>query len=78
MTDALAGSAPRGKTPAEDDLASCLVEKVHEHQVVIDFITQRLYQLGIVPQLLPTFAPTIEHPAFMDTYSSKVPANVHP
>lgn len=54
-TDALAGSAPRGKTPAEDtDLAQALLNSEkdrHEHQVVIDFIVERLSRLGLAPQL---------------------------
>ncbi|MGV0026525.1 isochorismate synthase [Phormidesmis priestleyi] len=50
-TDALAGSAPRGKTAIEDtqlanDLLSS-VKELHEHQVVIDSITQHLSQLGL-------------------------------
>ncbi|KAM3113769.1 isochorismate synthase [Phormidesmis sp. 146-33] len=50
-TDALAGSAPRGKTASEDvrlanDLLSS-VKELHEHQVVIDSITQHLSQLGL-------------------------------
>lgn len=56
-TDALAGSAPRGKTTAEDaDLAHRLLsspKERHEHQVVVDFIGDRLTQLGITPQFPP-------------------------
>jgi menaquinone-specific isochorismate synthase len=56
-TDALAGSAPRGKTPIEDArLADALLssqKELHEHQVVIDFITQRLGDLGLHPHLSP-------------------------
>ncbi|MBW4521792.1 MAG: isochorismate synthase [Scytolyngbya sp. HA4215-MV1] len=56
-TDALAGSAPRGKTPTEDArLADGLLssqKELHEHQVVIDFITQRLVELGLRPHLSP-------------------------
>lgn len=53
-TDALAGSAPRGVTPEADRV---LVDRLlntpkeqHEHQVVVDFITQQLIQLGLTPQ----------------------------
>jgi menaquinone-specific isochorismate synthase len=57
-TDALAGSAPRGKTTPEDaDLAHRLLsspKERHEHQVVVDFIGDRLTQLGITPQFPPT------------------------
>jgi len=55
ITDALAGSAPRGKTAAEDAyLANALLHSPkdrYEHQVVTDFITQCLLQLGLQPQL---------------------------
>ncbi len=54
-TVALAGSAPRGKTPAEDaQLANALLtskKENYEHQVVIDSITQHLKNLGLTPQL---------------------------
>ena len=83
MTDALAGSAPRGKTATEDaDLANCLLsneKERHEHQVVIDFITQRLYQLGIVPELLPPRLRQLSNIQHLWTpIQAKVPANVHP
>ncbi len=83
MTDALAGSAPRGKTPALDaDLANRLLsseKERREHQVVIDFITQRLYQLGIVPQLLPPRLRQLSNIQHLWTpIQAKVPANVHP
>jgi menaquinone-specific isochorismate synthase len=57
ITDALAGSAPRGKTTCEDArLANSLLhsmKELHEHQVVIDFITQHLAQLGLEPSCSP-------------------------
>lgn len=82
-TDALAGSAPRGKTAAEDaDLANCLSsseKERREHQVVIDFITQRLYQLGIVPELLPPRLRQLSNIQHLWTpIQAQVPANVHP
>jgi menaquinone-specific isochorismate synthase len=52
--DALAGSAPRGRTLQEDAwlgqqlLAS--TKDIHEHQVVLAFIQKRLQQFGIEPQ----------------------------
>ena len=53
-TDALAGSAPRGKTPLDDaQLADRLLssqKETHEHQVVIDFITRHLAELGLETQ----------------------------
>jgi menaquinone-specific isochorismate synthase len=55
-TDALAGSAPRGKTMTADaDLANRLLnssKERHEHQVVVDFIAQQLSHFGLKPQLL--------------------------
>lgn len=53
LTDALAGSAPRGKTVAEDQqFAQQLLnsDKEHrEHCLVVDFITQQLTALGLIP-----------------------------
>lgn len=58
LTDALAGSAPRGRSVSEDTsfaqrLHSSDKER-HEHQVVVDFITQRLVHLGLTPQFTAT------------------------
>jgi menaquinone-specific isochorismate synthase len=57
VTDALAGSAPRGKTATEDlQLANLLLKnrkEKREHQAVSDFLLQRLRQLGLKPQQLP-------------------------
>ncbi len=57
ITDALAGSAPRGKTTCEDArLANILlhsIKELHEHQVVVDFIIQQLAQLGLEPSCSP-------------------------
>lgn len=54
ITDALAGSAARGKTTRQDrDLAQQLLnskKERHEHQVVVEFLTQTLQHLGIQPQ----------------------------
>ncbi len=57
ITDALAGSAPRGKNTAEDHsfarkLLSSEKER-REHQAVTEFIIQRLSQLGLKPQRSP-------------------------
>ncbi len=56
-TDAIAGSAPRGKTPSEDHyLAHKLLtseKELREHQFVTEFITQSLINLGLSPQHLP-------------------------
>jgi menaquinone-specific isochorismate synthase len=54
-TEALAGSAPRGVTAAEDDrFAAQLInsdKEAREHQLVIDFITQRLASLDMRAEL---------------------------
>ncbi len=53
VTDALAGSAPRGKTPTQDaKLANsllCSEKDLREHQFVIDFIIKRLHDLRLKP-----------------------------
>lgn len=54
VTDALAGSAPRGKSEYEDhffgeNLLNSEKEK-REHQVVSDFIFEQLFNLGLQPE----------------------------
>ena len=50
VTDALAGSAARGKTTEEDAKNANLLlnneKERHEHSLVIDFITQKLIEIG--------------------------------
>ena len=57
VTDALAGSAPRGKTISEDvSFANKLLDSEkerREHQAVSEFIIQRLCQLGLKPRRSP-------------------------
>jgi menaquinone-specific isochorismate synthase len=57
VTDALAGSAPRGKTAFKDiNLANILLgseKDLREHRAVIDFIIERLSNLGIIPHISP-------------------------
>ena len=54
-TEALAGSAPRGATPATDiQLAQSLrssAKELHEHRLVADFIESQLADLGLRPKL---------------------------
>lgn len=54
MTDALAGSAPRGSTGSEDrQLAQRLLhspKEQGEHQLVVSFIAQKLAGLGLQPE----------------------------
>ena len=57
VTDALAGSAPRGTNNTEDlHLANSLLKnrkEKREHQAVSDFMMQRLREIGLKPQQLP-------------------------
>jgi menaquinone-specific isochorismate synthase len=52
--DALAGSAPRGRTLREDvclgDRLLNSAKDIHEHELVLSFIRQRLQSLGIEPR----------------------------
>jgi len=69
LTDALAGSAPRGKTIAEDiawgDRLINSDKEQREHQVVVNFIRQQLTDFGLSPQgaAIPTLLklPNIQH-----------------
>jgi menaquinone-specific isochorismate synthase len=82
-TDALAGSAPRGKTEAEDaKLAQELLESekdIREHQVVIDFIVDRLSKLGITPDFSPIprllQLSNIQH--LWTPITARIPADIH-
>ena len=57
VTDALAGSAPRGSNSTEDlHLANSLLKnrkEKREHQAVKDFTIERLQSIGLKPQQLP-------------------------
>ncbi|HTL88114.1 MAG TPA: isochorismate synthase [Leptolyngbya sp.] len=68
FTEALAGSAPRGKTRAEDARLSATLlnsqKEKHEHQLVIDSIAQHLRNLNLTPQFSPPRLlqlPNIQH-----------------
>ncbi len=54
VIDALAGSAPRGQTQADDiELGQRLLHSAkerHEHQLVVDFIVQCMQQFDLVPK----------------------------
>ncbi|MFN6517337.1 MAG: isochorismate synthase MenF [Nostoc sp. CreGUA01] len=83
ITDALAGSAPRGKTPAEDAAkANRLLnseKERHEHSLVLNFITQRLCQLGLLPQILAPRLRQLSNIQHLWTpISAVVPTNIHP
>ena len=57
VTDALAGSAPRGKSTSEDvQWANILLKnrkEKREHKVVSDFILEKLKEIGLKPYQLP-------------------------
>lgn len=82
LTDALAGSAPRGTTPYEDaQLANTLLnspKELHEHEVVRDFITHQLQGLGLAAMRSPLRLrqlPNIQH--LHTPIHATVPAGVH-
>lgn len=56
-TEAIAGSAPRGTTPEADETLGntllCNIKELHEHQLVVNYITQQLTQLNLEPQRSP-------------------------
>jgi menaquinone-specific isochorismate synthase len=83
-TDALAGSAPRGKTSIED---AYFAEKLltsqkdrYEHQIVSDFIFQNLSNLGLTPQKMPIPGllklSNIQH--LWTPICGKMPIGIHP
>lgn len=83
IIDALAGSAPRGKTALEDaDLANLLLnsdKEKREHKVVIDFITQHLQELGIEAEVLPPRLRQLSNIQHLWTpIETKIPNSVHP
>lgn len=83
-TDALAGSAPRGKTITEDTkfaarLMSSKKERC-EHQFVLSFITECLSELGLKPQMssMPQLLklPNIQH--LWTPIHTPLPDNLNP
>jgi menaquinone-specific isochorismate synthase len=83
LTDALAGSAPRGKTEAGDaKLAQELLESekdIREHQVVIDFIVDRLSKIGITPNfsLVPRLLQLSNIQHLWTPITARIPADIH-
>ena len=83
VTDALAGSAPRGHSHQDDQvLGNQLLgskKDGHEHRVVLDFIRDSLWELGITPQVasLPHLLqlPNIQHLRTLIT--AEVPEHLH-
>jgi menaquinone-specific isochorismate synthase len=84
IADALAGSAPRGKTPAEDEeLGNSLLDndkEQREHLVVIDFIAQQFVQLGLNPQipLTPQLRQLANIQHLWTPIQAQVPTAIHP
>jgi menaquinone-specific isochorismate synthase len=83
VTDALAGSYPRGKTLQQDKkFANKLLtseKERREHQAVIDFLTQRLYQLGLNPQQSPIKLLQLSNIQHLWTpIYAKIPKHIHP
>jgi menaquinone-specific isochorismate synthase len=84
VTEAIAGSAPRGRSEAEDaQLANTLLhnqKELHEHQLVVNFIRHQLAQLGLnptrslAPQILPLS--TIQH--LQTLIHADIPSDLHP
>ena len=83
VTDALAGSIQRGKNTAQDIklTAQLLVSEKErrEHQAVIDFILQRLEQLGLTPHCAPLNVLKLSNIQHLWTpIYSRLPTNIHP
>jgi len=82
MTDALAGSASRGKTPWEDaHLAETLRQshkEQYEHAVVAKFITQQLQHLGLEPEAAPQQLRQLANIQHLHTpIAASVPSSLH-
>ena len=83
VTDALAGSAPRGQNTTEDvKLANLLLKsrkEKREHQAVSEFLLQRLQEMGLKPYQLPLqllqFS-NIQH--LWTPIYAHLPADIHP
>ena len=83
ITDALAGSAPRGQTPTEDTASADRLinsqKERHEHSLVIDFITQSLSELGLSPEILKPRLRRLSNIQHLWTpIRATIPQNVHP
>ncbi len=83
IADAMAGSAPRGKTPTEDAINATRLlnseKEQHEHSLVLNFINQHLCELGLLPQVLAPRLRQLSNIQHLWTpINAVVPANVHP
>ncbi|MBI4780881.1 MAG: isochorismate synthase [Oscillatoriophycideae cyanobacterium NC_groundwater_1537_Pr4_S-0.65um_50_18] len=83
-TDALAGSAPRGKTISEDrQFAQQLMssdKEQREHGMVVDFITKRLEGLGLAPHhaIAPVLLPLSNIQHLHTPIQAACPTDRHP
>lgn len=82
-TDALAGSAPRGKTPEEDAaIAQALLsneKERREHLAVSNFIVENLEKLGLNPQVMPLRLLKLSHIQHLWTpIYAQLPTNLNP
>lgn len=84
ITDALAGSAPRGQTVAEDvDLAQRLLnseKEQREHQLVVEFIAQQLRALGLHPDFaeIPGLLQLSNIQHLHTPIQASIPPHLHP
>jgi menaquinone-specific isochorismate synthase len=84
ITDALAGSAPRGTTPSQDDdLAQGLLNNYKEqgeHRLVVEFLARQLQGVGLWPQYQPwpgvRQLSNIQH--LHTPMRARVPRHIHP
>ncbi|MGB6014966.1 MAG: isochorismate synthase, partial [Nodosilinea sp.] len=84
ITDALAGSAPRGTAPQQDDcLAQALLNNPKErgeHRLVVEFLARQLQGVGLWPQYQPwpgvRQLSNIQH--LHTPMRARVPRHIHP
>lgn len=84
ITDALAGSASRGRTVTDDaKLAQALLnseKERREHQLVVEFIAQQLTELGLRPHhaAVPTLLQLSNIQHLHTPIQAPLPAHLHP
>ncbi len=84
ITDALAGSASRGRTVTEDDqLAKRLIQsekEQREHRLVVEFIAQELLELGLCPRYAnrPSLRQLANIQHLHTPIQTRLPAALHP
>lgn len=84
ITDALAGSAPRGPAPSQDDyLAQALLRNPKErgeHRLVVEFLARQLQRVGLWPQyqLQPGVRRLSNIQHLHTPMRARVPRHIHP